>query len=100
MVTEDQVREALRSVMDPEIGRPIEDLGMLRGIQIEEGGLVRVHVLITIEGCPLKDRITSDVTAALAPLEGVENVEVALAPMSEEQRASLVATLRGGAAPQ
>jgi ATP-binding protein involved in chromosome partitioning len=98
LVTEDQVREALRSVMDPEIGRPIEDLGMLRGIQIGEGGLVRVHVLITIEGCPLKDRITSDVTAALAPLEGVENVEVALAPMSEEQRASLVATLRGGAA--
>jgi ATP-binding protein involved in chromosome partitioning len=98
VVTEDQVREALRSVMDPEIGRPIEDLGMLRGIQIEEGGLVRVHVLITIEGCPLKDRITSDVTAALAPIEGIENVEVALAPMSEEQRASLVATLRGGAA--
>jgi ATP-binding protein involved in chromosome partitioning len=98
LVTEDQVREALRSVMDPEIGRPIEDLGMLRGIQIEEGGLVRVHVLITIEGCPLKDRITSDVTEALAPIQGVENVEVALAPMSEEQRASLVATLRGGAA--
>ncbi|HEX5901986.1 MAG TPA: Mrp/NBP35 family ATP-binding protein [Actinomycetota bacterium] len=98
MVTEDQVRQALRGVMDPEIGRPIEDLGMLRGIQIEEGGLVRVHVLITIEGCPLKDRITSDVTAALAPIEGVENVEVALAPMSEEQRASLVATLRGGEA--
>jgi ATP-binding protein involved in chromosome partitioning len=98
LVTEDQVRQALRGVMDPEIGRPIEDLGMLRGIQIEEGGLVRVHVLITIEGCPLKDRITSDVTAALAPIKGVENVEVALAPMSEEQRASLVATLRGGAA--
>jgi ATP-binding protein involved in chromosome partitioning len=98
LVTEDQVRQALRGVMDPEIGRPIEDLGMLRGIQIEEGGLVRVHVLITIEGCPLKDRITSDVTAALAPIEGVEDVEVALAPMSEEQRASLVATLRGGAA--
>ncbi|HJS27587.1 MAG TPA: iron-sulfur cluster assembly protein, partial [Actinomycetota bacterium] len=52
LVTEDQVRQALRGVMDPEIGRPIEDLGMLRGIEIE-GGLVRVHVLITIEGCPL-----------------------------------------------
>ena len=102
MVTEQQVRDALRSVLDPEIGRPIEDLGMLKGIEIEPGGLVRVHVLITIEGCPLKDRINSDVTAALAPLEGVERVEVSLAPMSEEQRASLVATLRGNgaAAPQ
>ena len=72
MVTEDQIRHALRVVMDPEIGRPIEDLGMLQGIEIE-GGLVRVHVLITIEGCPLKDRITSDVTEALAPIEGVES---------------------------
>jgi ATP-binding protein involved in chromosome partitioning len=100
LVTQDQVREALRSVNDPEIGRPIEDIGMLRDIEVLDGGLVRVHVLITIEGCPLKDRITSDVTEALAPLEGVERVDVALSPMSEEQRASLVATLRGGAAPQ
>ena len=95
MVTEAQVREALRSVLDPEIGRPIEDLGMLKGIHVE-GGLVRVYVLITIEGCPLKDRITQEVTAALAPLDGVEDVQVSLAPMSEEQRQSLVATLRGG----
>jgi ATP-binding protein involved in chromosome partitioning len=100
LVTQDQVREALRSVNDPEIGRPIEDIGMLRDIEVLDGGLVRVHVLITIEGCPLKDRITSDVTEALAPIEGVERVDVALSPMSEEQRASLVATLRGGAAPQ
>jgi len=100
LVTQDQVREALRSVNDPEIGRPIEDIGMLRDIEVLDGGLVRVHVLITIEGCPLKDRITSDVTEALAPLEGVERVDVALSPMSEEQRASLVATLRGGTAPQ
>ena len=91
MITKDQVRAALRSVNDPEIGRPIEDIGMLRDIEVVERGLVRVHVLITIEGCPLKDRITSDVTAALAPLEGVERVDVALSPMSEEQRASLVA---------
>ena len=99
MVTEDQVREALRSVNDPEIGRPIEDLGMLQGVQVDDG-LVRVHVLITIEGCPLKDRITDDVTRALAPVEGVERVQVDLSPMSEQQRASLVANLRGGAAPQ
>ena len=45
MVTEAQVREALRSVLDPEIGRPIEDIGMLRGIAID-GDTVRVDVLI------------------------------------------------------
>ena len=95
MVTEEQIREALRSVMDPEIGRPIEDIGMLQGIEVE-GGAVRVRVLITIEGCPLKDRITRDVTAAVEPLSGVERVEVALSPMSPEQREALVQKLRGG----
>jgi ATP-binding protein involved in chromosome partitioning len=97
MVTEAQVREALRNVLDPEIGRPIEDIGMLRGIAIE-GGAVRVDVLITIEGCPLKDRITNDVTAAVKPLDGVERVTVDLSPMTQEQRETLVQQLRGGGA--
>jgi ATP-binding protein involved in chromosome partitioning len=100
VVTEEQVRQALRSVLDPEIGRPIEDIGMLRSIEIE-GGRVVVHVLLTIEGCPLKDRITNDVTAAVQPIDGVERVDVRLTPMSQEQREGLVSTLRGGApAPQ
>ena len=98
MVTEAQVREALRGVNDPEIGRPIEDLGMLHGIQVD-GDAVRVDVLLTIAGCPLQERITGDVTAALAPL-GVTSVDVRMTPMSEEQRAGLVAQLRGGATPQ
>ena len=97
MVTEDQVRQALRNVLDPEIGKPIEDIGMLQGIEVNNGS-VRVHVLITIEGCPLKDRITADVTSALQPL-GVDRVDVDLSPMSEQQRAELVTKLRGGATP-
>ena len=98
MVTETQVREALRSVNDPEIGKPIEDLGMLKGIEVEDG-LVRVHVLLTIQGCPLQDRITGDVEAALRPL-GVERVDVRMTPMTEEERATLVGKLRGGAPQQ
>jgi len=94
MVTEAAVREALREVHDPEIGRPIEDIGMLAGIQVE-GGDVRVDVLLTIEGCPLRDRITHDVTAAVQPLPGVERVSVSLTPMSQEQREALVGKLRG-----
>ncbi|MGH2629825.1 MAG: Mrp/NBP35 family ATP-binding protein [Actinomycetota bacterium] len=96
MATEQQVREALRGVMDPEIGRPIEDIGMLRSITLD-GGVVEVDVLITIEGCPLKDRITQDVTAAVQPLDGVDRVDVRLSPMSQEQREALVSQLRGGA---
>jgi ATP-binding protein involved in chromosome partitioning len=94
--TEAQIREALKGVRDPEIGRPIDEIGMLRSVEVD-GGLVRVHVLITIEGCPLKDRITGDVTAALQPLEGVERVEVELTPMSAEERERLVTQLRGQA---
>jgi len=96
LATEAQVREALKGVRDPEIGRPIDEIGMLRSVEVD-GGLVRVHVLITIEGCPLKDRITGDVTAALQPLEGVERVEVELTPMSQEERERLVTQLRGQA---
>ena len=94
MVTEAAVREALREVRDPEIGKPIEEIGMLAGIQVE-GADVRVDVLLTIEGCPLRDRITQDVTAAVQPLPGVERVAVSLTPMSAEQREALVGKLRG-----
>jgi ATP-binding protein involved in chromosome partitioning len=99
VATEAQVREALKGVRDPEIGRPIDEIGMLRSVEVE-GGLVRVHVLITIEGCPLKDRITADVTAAVQPLESVERVEVELSPMSQEEREALVSQLRGQAGGQ
>ncbi|HJP66578.1 MAG TPA: Mrp/NBP35 family ATP-binding protein, partial [Actinomycetota bacterium] len=101
MATVEDVRTALRQVLDPEIGRPIEDIGMLKDVAVEDG-TVRVQVLITIEGCPLKDRITGDVTAAVRPLPGVERVQVDLSPMSEQERQALVAQLRGapaGAAP-
>jgi ATP-binding protein involved in chromosome partitioning len=96
VITQEEVRTALRSVLDPEIGRPIEEIGMLKGIQVDEG-VVHVDVLITIEGCPLKDRITADVTAAVQPLEGVQAVDVRLSPMSQEERSALVAKLRGTA---
>jgi ATP-binding protein involved in chromosome partitioning len=96
LVTEATIREALRDVRDPEIGKPIEDLGMLQKIDIDPDGNVRVHVLLTIAGCPLKDRIDHDVTAAVQPLEGVRSVQVALGEMSGEQRQELVGQLRGG----
>jgi ATP-binding protein involved in chromosome partitioning len=98
VITEAQVRDALHEVRDPEIGRPIDELGMLAGVAID-GERVTVDVLLTIAGCPLQDRITGDVTAALAPL-GVTDVEVRMSPMSEEQRAALVGKLRGPNVPQ
>lgn len=100
MPTKEEVRQALRNVLDPEIGKPIEDVGMLRDIEVQDGA-VRVHVLLTIAGCPLKDRINSDVTAAVAPiLEPGQRVEVVLGEMNEQQRQELVSKLRGGAPAQ
>jgi ATP-binding protein involved in chromosome partitioning len=99
-VTEEQVRRALRQVLDPEIGKPIEDLGMLKGIEVQDDR-VRVYVLLTIAGCPLRERIDSDVRTALATIEGVDpmGAEVVLGEMTDEQRQAMVAQLRGGQSP-
>jgi ATP-binding protein involved in chromosome partitioning len=95
MPTKEQVREALRNVLDPEIGKPIEDVGMLRDIVVDNG-VVRVYVLLTIAGCPLKDRIDTDVRGALAPiLDPGQRVEVILGEMTNDQRQELVTQLRG-----
>ena len=66
----DKVRAALATVNDPEIKRPITDLGMVEAVEIE-GGLVRLTVLLTVAGCPMKDTITRDVNAALRAVAGV-----------------------------
>jgi ATP-binding protein involved in chromosome partitioning len=100
MPTNEQVRQALRSVLDPDIGKPIEDLGMLKGIEIQDG-VVRVFVLLTIAGCPLKDRINNDVTSAVGPiLDPGQRVEVVLGEMTADQRQEMVTNLRGSAPPE
>jgi ATP-binding protein involved in chromosome partitioning len=94
--TADQVSRALASVNDPEIHKPITDLGMVKNIEISPDGTVRVDVYLTVAGCPLRDKITRDVTAAVSAIEGVSRVRVELDVMSEEQRQALQTQLRGG----
>ncbi|HET6908595.1 MAG TPA: Mrp/NBP35 family ATP-binding protein [Mycobacteriales bacterium] len=96
--SEEAVRTALATVSDPEIHRPITDLGMVESVQIRPDGTVDVGVLLTTQGCPLRDRITRDVTAAVEKVPGVTSVNVALGVMSDEQRQSLRSTLQGGRA--
>jgi ATP-binding protein involved in chromosome partitioning len=95
MPTKEEIRQALRNVLDPEIGKPIEDVGMLKDIEVD-GGNVRVYVLLTIAGCPLKDRINHDVTEALRGVPGVDRIDVILGEMTTDQREQLVTQLRGG----
>jgi ATP-binding protein involved in chromosome partitioning len=94
----DAIQAALATVHDPEIKRPITDLGMVESVDVDDTGKVTVTVLLTVSGCPLKDTITNDTTAALTKVDGVTGVEVRLGVMSAEQRASLQETLRGGQA--
>ncbi len=94
----EQIQAALATVNDPEIRRPITELGMVESVDIDESGKVAVRVLLTVAGCPLKDTITRDVTAAVEKVPGVTSVDLSLGVMSAEQRAGLQETLRGGQA--
>jgi ATP-binding protein involved in chromosome partitioning len=95
-LTTEQVTEALAGVNDPEIHRPITELGMVKNIDIADDGRVRVDVWLTVAGCPMRDTITRLVTEAVDKLDGVSRVQVELDVMSEEQRRSLQSNLRGG----
>jgi ATP-binding protein involved in chromosome partitioning len=94
----DRVRQALSRVNDPEIRRPITELGMVAACEETAPGTVRVEVLLTVAGCPMKDTLRRDVTAAVTPVEGVRSVQVDLGVMSDEQRAGLRDQLKGGQA--
>ncbi len=94
----EQVNAALATVHDPEIKRPITDLGMVDTVVIDPDGLVHVTVLLTVSGCPLKDTITRDVTGAVGKVPGVTGVDLELGVMSTEQRAGLKEILSGGQA--
>jgi ATP-binding protein involved in chromosome partitioning len=94
----DAIQAALATVNDPEIRRPITELGMVRSAEIGDDGVVRVELLLTIAGCPLKDKLRTDITAAVGAVSGVTGVEVEFGVMTPEQRQGLQAKLRGGGA--
>ena len=97
VITESAVREALSRVEDPEIGRPITELNMVKSVTVT-GNDVAVEIYLTIAGCPMKSTIESNTRAAVEDIEGVGNVTVAMEAMSDEQRRELKKKLRGGQA--
>jgi len=88
----------LATVNDPEIRKPITDLGMVESVDVQPSGDVETTILLTVPGCPMKETITREVTQALRGVDGVGEVSVRLGVMSDEQRRSLRENLRGGAA--
>jgi metal-sulfur cluster biosynthetic enzyme len=76
VVTEDEIRTAMKQVEDPELGVNIVDLGLLYGVNIGDDGKVILDMTLTSMGCPLTEQILGDSRAALEPLEGVTAVDV------------------------
>ncbi|GAB4048881.1 Mrp/NBP35 family ATP-binding protein [Catellatospora paridis] len=91
------VLAALASVNDPEIKRPITELGMVESVKVD-AGVAYVRILLTVAGCPLKDTLRTDITAAATTVEGVTSVEIDFGVMSPDQRQDLQKRLRGNAA--
>lgn len=94
-LNEEAVKQALSRVIDPELGRSITDLDMVREISIDAGGAVRVGVDLTIAGCPLQAVIEKDVKAEVSKVPGVSAVTVEMGVMDENQRAALKEKLSG-----
>jgi ATP-binding protein involved in chromosome partitioning len=94
--TVDAVRAALATVNDPEIHKPITELGMVASVDVARDGVVSITVLLTVAGCPLRDTITRDVNAAVGKVPGVKDVRLTLDVMTSDQREELQTKLRGG----
>ena len=91
----DLILKALERVIDPELKRPVTDLDMVRGIEID-GGDVRVTIALTIAGCPLRDSFETQVADVLRDVPGVERVALGFDVMTAEERQALTTKLRGG----
>ena len=98
VLTESDVRTALAKVIDPEIRKPITDLGMVKSIDISADGAVGVGIYLTTSGCPMKTEISDRVKNAVADVAGVGTVSVELDVMNDEQRTELRKSLRGDSA--
>lgn len=88
--------EALDTVLDPEINKPLPELNMIDSVEIHDDQVV-VNVLLTTAGCPLKNTINTDIENAVGALEGVNNVTVVMGAMNDEQRKALREKLTGHA---
>ena len=91
-----EIRVALHGVDDPEIHRPITELGMVDGIEVDPSGHAIVRILLTVEGCPMKTTLTERVEGAVKAVPGITGATVVLGVMDDEQRKALRQMLRGG----
>ena len=90
-----EINKALATVSDPELHRPLPELGMVDSVEFE-GGIASIKILLTISGCPMRDRLEKDVRAAVLEVAGVEDIRLEFGVMNETQRDNVKKLLRGG----
>ena len=89
------IQAALAKVNDPELRRPLTDLGMVESVLFADG-VATLGIKLTISGCPMRDRLSSDITAAVSAIAGVAQVVINFGVMSDEEREAVKKLLRGG----
>jgi len=95
MTTLELVHAALATVQDPELHRALPELGMVKSVEII-GSTAQLEILLTISGCPMKDRLQRDIESAVTAVEGITTVALTFGVMDEEQRANIKKLLRNG----
>lgn len=95
--TVDEVRQLLRSVIDPELGANIVDLGMATDVEVSPGGLITIGVKLTIKGCPLRAQIKNDIESRLETHPGVGKVKIVWGEMNAEERSEVMTKARWNA---
>src|SRR4051794_11364591 len=101
MPTKETILEALKVVIDPELRRDIVELGMVRAIDVKDGGVVDVTVSLTTPGCPIKGHFQTGVAAAVRGVDGVSHVNVGFDVLSDQEKGVLQQKLgRPGGLPE
>jgi ATP-binding protein involved in chromosome partitioning len=95
MSTIELINTALGTVIDPELHKPLPELGMVDSVEFESG-VAKIGILLTIVGCPMKDRLHGDITKSLSDIAEIKSVEINFGVMNEEQRNNVKKLIRGG----
>src|SRR5438128_7301322 len=90
----DDIVKALERVIDPELRRPVTELDMVRGVEVD-GGHVTVTIALTVAGCPLRSSFQDQVAEHVGSLPGVASVAVGFDVMSPDEKQALTTKLRG-----
>ncbi|NCZ73791.1 MAG: MRP family ATP-binding protein, partial [Actinobacteria bacterium] len=89
------IHSALAGVSDPELHRPLPDLGMVESVSFKDGS-AHIKILLTISGCPMRDRLSADINAAVSKVAGVTEIKLDFGVMNEAQRENVKKLLRNG----